>query len=46
MIGSGVNLDPETLKKQVLGGGNDPGQKSPTPDVKEQIKGLLPGFGK
>lgn len=46
MIGSGVNLDPEALKKQVLGEGNDPGQKSPTPDVKEQIKGLLPGFGK
>lgn len=46
MIGSGVNLDPETLKKQVLGGGNDAGQKIPQPDVKQQIKNLLPGFGK
>jgi AsmA protein len=46
MIGSGVNLDPETLKKQVLGGGNDAGQKTPQPDVKQQIKDLLPGFGK
>jgi AsmA protein len=46
MIGSGVNLDPEALKKQVLGGGNDPEQKTPQPDVKQQIKDLLPGFGK
>lgn len=46
MIGSGVNLDPETLKKQIIGGGNDAGQKIPQPDVKQQIKNLLPGFGK
>jgi len=48
MIGSGVNLDPDALKKQVLGGGttDDPQQKTPQPDVKQQIKGLLPGFGK
>jgi AsmA protein len=46
MIGSGVNLDPEALKKQVLGGGNDSEQKITPPDVKQQIKDLLPGFGK
>ncbi|MCM2284425.1 MAG: AsmA family protein [Desulfobacula sp.] len=46
MLGTGTGLDPETLKKQVLGGGNDPEQKPPQPDVKQQIKDLLPGFGK
>ena len=46
MLGSGMNLDSEALKKQVLGGGSDPQQKTASPDVKDQIKGLLPGFGK
>ena len=46
MLGTGTGLDPETLKKQVLGGGNDPEQKITPPDVKQQIKDLLPGFGK
>jgi AsmA protein len=46
MLGTGNGLDPEALKKQLPGGGNDSGQKTPQPDVKQQIKGLLPGFGK
>ena len=48
MLGRDMNLDPEALKRQVLGGGttDDPQQKSTQPDLKQQIKGLLPGFGK
>ena len=48
MLGTGTGLDPETLKKKVLGGETtgDPQQKTTPPDVKDEIKGLLPGFGK
>ncbi|MFA5905781.1 MAG: AsmA family protein, partial [Desulfobacula sp.] len=49
MLKDGVNLDPEALKKGILGSpaGDQPKTSDPAkPDAKEQLKGLLPSFGK
>jgi AsmA protein len=49
MLKEGVNLDPEALKKGVLGGSTSDPPKAgdpAKPDAKEQLKGLLQSFGK
>ncbi len=48
MLGGGTNLDPETLKKGLLGGSatEQPQAGEPAkPDAKQQLKGLLPSLG-
>ncbi len=49
MLGGAANLDPEALKKGILGGatGDQPKTSEPAkPDVKQQLKSLLPSLGK
>ena len=44
--GTGTQLSPEALKQKVLGSEGDPktGIETKKEDIKQQIKGLLPGF--
>ncbi len=47
MLQGGMKLDPESLKKGLLGGEakDAPQENTMQPDVKQQIKSLLPSFG-
>jgi AsmA protein len=48
MLGGDANLDPEALKKGILGGSTTESSKAgepAKPDAKQQLKGLLPSFG-